>query len=469
MSDRLKHLEELSPKKRKLYELLLKEKNRRDTPAKVSVRRAEADSYPLSFAQERLWFIHQLESRSSAYNVFYARRLRGRLNIAALEQSLSEIVRRHEALRTVFVEKDGQPAQVITPPQPLPLARADLSAFTGDEQEAEVERLAKEEFCRPFDLEHAPLIRATLLRLDEDEHVVLLTMHHIISDGWSLGVFSRELMTLYQAFSGGNPSPLPELPIQYADFAVWQKEWLKGEVLEKQMAYWREQLGGNPPVLELPADRPRPAIHSFRGARQTVVLPMGLTASLKELSRQEEATLFMTLLAAFKTLLHRYTGQTDVLVGSPIAGRNRAEIEPLIGFFVNTLALRTDLSGNPTFRELLGRVRKVALDAYGNQDVPFEKLVEELQPERKLSYQPMFHIIFALQNTPQETIEAAGLTLHPQKSENETAKFDLILDMAEVEGGMRATVEYSTDLFDHPTIARLLQHFHTLLAGIAAD
>ncbi|MFB3092706.1 MAG: condensation domain-containing protein, partial [Dehalococcoidia bacterium] len=354
---------------------------------------------PLSFAQQRLWFLEQWEPNSSIYNVPVALRLTGPLNVAALEQSLNEISRRHEALRTTFSVVDGQPAQVIAPKLNLTLPVLDLRELTEIERDAEVQRLVVEEAQAPFDLAQGPLLRASLLRLGQEEHVLMLTMHHVVSDGWSLNVLFRETTTLYQAFSTGEPSPLPEIPIQYADFALWQRQWLQGEELESQLAYWKEQLDGIPPVLELPTDRPRPAVETFRGAQQFLLLPDALTRSLKALSQREEVTLFMTLLAAFQTLLHRYTGQDDILVGFPIANRNRAEIEGLIGFFVNTLVLRTDLSGEPTFRELLGRVREVALDAYTHQDLPFEKLVAELHPERDISRNPLFQVIFQLFNT----------------------------------------------------------------------
>ena len=442
--------------KRALLAQLLRKKDR------------ESNSFPLSFAQERLWFLDQWESNSPAYNIPAAVRLRGPLNVTALEQSVNDIVRRHEALRTTFAALDGEPVQVIAPAKPLSLVSLDLRALPEDEREAEALRLATEEAQRPFDLAQGPLLRATLLRLGEEEHIALLTMHHIASDGWSMGVLIREVAALYQAFSTGEPSPLPELPIQYADFAVWQRQWLQGEVLEAQLAYWKQQLA-DIPVLELPTDRPRPAIQTSRGAHQSLELSQTLTEALKALSRQEGVTLYMTLLAVFKALLHRYTGQDDIVVGSPIANRNRTEIEGLIGFFVNTLVLRTDLSGDPSFRELLGRVREVALGAYAHQDLPFEKLVEELQPERDMSHQPMFQAMFALQNAPMEVLELPHLTLSPLEIESGTAKFDLTLVMVDTEQGLTASLEYNTDLFDATTIARLLEHFQILLKGIAAN
>jgi len=341
--------------------------------------------FPTSFAQQRLWFFDELERASSVYNIPSAFRLTGPLNVAALEQSLNEIVRRHETLRTTFAVEDGQPMQVIAPALAVTLGVVNLRELGKIEREAEARRLAAEEAQRPFDLAHGLLVRLSLLRLDEEDHVLLLTMHHVVSDGWSMEVFFRELSVLYEAFSARKPSPLPELPIQYADFAVWQREWLRGEVLQAQLFYWRKQLDGAPAVINLPSDRHRPALQSYRGERQSFELSKELTHGLKALSRKEDVTLFMALLAGFQTLLHRYTGQDDIAVGSPIANRNRAEIEGLIGFFVNTLVLRTDLSGNPSFQELLRRIREVALAAYAHQDLPFEKLVEELQPKRDLS------------------------------------------------------------------------------------
>jgi amino acid adenylation domain-containing protein len=345
----------------------------------------------------------------------------------------------------------------------------DLRNLPEPEREAEAQQLATEEARRPFDLAQGPLLRAILLRLDKEEHVLLLTMHHIVSDGWSMGILFRELSALYGAFSVGKPSPLPELPIQYADFAVWQRQWLQGEVLEAQLAYWRKQLDGAPSMLELPTDRPRPAVQTSRGARQSLALSRDLTEALKVLSRQEGVTLFMTLLAAFKTLLYRYAGRDDIIVVSPIANRNRVEIEGLIGFFVNTLVLHTDLSGNPSFRELLGRVREVALGAYAHQDLPFEKLVEELQPERDLSHTPLFQVWFVLQNTPRQALKLPGLTVNPLKALTETAKFDLTLSMVDTEQGLIGALGYNTDLFDAATIERMAGHFQTLLEGIVTD
>jgi amino acid adenylation domain-containing protein len=423
----------------------------------------------LSFAQARLWFLEQLEPGSGAYNIPAAVRLTGSLDVATLEQSLNEIVQRHEALRTTFRMVSGEPIQVIAPVKALTLQLVDLRDLPEATQEAQVERLATESAQQPFDLAMGPLLRATLLHLGEAEHVLLLTMHHIVSDGWSMGVLIRELAALYEAFSTGKPSPLPQLPIQYADFAHWQRQWLQGEVLAAQLSYWQQQLAGSQTVLELPTDRPRPAVQTFRGATQFLALPAPLSQKLKTLSQRSGVTLFMTILAAFQTLLYRYTGQEDICIGSPIANRNRSETEDLIGFFVNTLVLRTDMSENPSFQELLGRVREVALGAYAHQDLPFEQLVEALQPERNLSHQPLFQVMFVLQNAPMSALELPSLTISSLEMESSTAKFDLTMSMEDSEQGLVGSLEYNTDLFDTATISRMLEHFQTLLEGIVAN
>jgi Condensation domain/AMP-binding enzyme/AMP-binding enzyme C-terminal domain/Phosphopantetheine attachment site len=364
----------------------------------------------LSYAQQRLWFIAQLGISAHAYHLLSVIHLCGPLHVTALAQSLQEIIQRHEVLRTTFVSIEGRPLQVIGPAMPFPLPIMELWGVPEGEREAHLRRLAHAEVQCPFDLEQGPLLRAKLIRLGAEEHALILTMHHIVSDGWSQGVFWRELTTLYEAFAAGKPSPLPGRTIQYADFAHWQRLWLQGEVLDTQLAYWTRQLAGIS-TLQLPTDRPRPEVNTFRGARRVLTLSPTLTQALKALSRRHGVTLFMTLLAAFQTLLHRYTGQDDIAVGSLIANRNRAEIEGLIGFFVNTLVLRTDLSGDTSFQELLERVREVALGAYSHQDLPFEKLVEELQPQRHLSHNPLFQVLFIFQNAPRPATELMGLTL----------------------------------------------------------
>jgi amino acid adenylation domain-containing protein len=427
--------------------------------------------FPASYAQQRLWFLNQLAPHSAAYNVPAAFRLTGPLDAEALERALDEVVRRHEALRAVFALVEGKVVQVVSPSAPaLRVGRTDLQTLPEVERRARALRLAAEEARRPFDLARWPLLRARLLRLGAEEYVLLVTMHHIVSDGWSTGVLIQELAALYEAFRDGRPSPLEELPLQYADFTLWQQEWMSGERLEEQLSYWREQLAGAPPVLELPADRPRPAVESYQGASRPFALPASLAESLRALGREQGATLYMTLLAAFQALLHRYTSQPEIVVGTPIANRNRAETERLIGVFINTLALRGDLSGDPSFGELLRRVREAALGAYAHQDVPFEKLVEELQPERALSRSPLFQVMFILQNAHALTFQLPGVTITQLEVENATAKFDLTLVMQEEPAGhLTGAFEYNTDLFDAATVERMVSHFETLLRAAAAD
>ena len=424
---------------------------------------------PLSFAQQRLWFIDQLEPGNPVYNMPGAVRLEGRLDKLALERALNEVVRRHEALRTTFVSGEGRPAQVVAPSLSLPLPVVDLTRFSAAEGEAEAQHLATAEVQLPFDLAAGPLLRARLLQLSADDHVLLVTMHHIVSDGWSVGVLVREAAALYAAYAEGHAASLPELPVQYADYSVWQRDWLRGEALDEQLAYWRRQLAGAPPLLELPTDRPRPKAQTYRGAALAVELPQDLTEDLKSLGRREGVTLFMTLLAAFQVLLARYTGQTDIPVGSPVANRRRREVENLVGFFVNTLVLRTDLSGDPAFTDLLARVREVCLGAYAHQDVPFEMLVEELQPERDLSYTPLFQALLVLQNAPGGEFNLPGLKLTPMLPQSGTAKFDLMLSLTETDAGLEGVFEYNADLFDEATARRLLGHFETLLRAASTD
>jgi amino acid adenylation domain-containing protein len=431
-------------------------------------RRDQAEPCPLSFTQESLWFLSQLEPDSPAYNQPKAIRLSGALNAATLKQALDAILARHEALRTTFVSVDGNPVQMIGPVQPVELSLTDLSAIPAEEREAQLDRCLLEVTDRLFNLSQDLMLRAALFRLDRSDHVLLLVTHHIASDGWSTAVLFRELAALYEAFSAGKPSPLSELPIQYADYVVWQRQWLQGEVLERNLSYWRQRLAGIS-VLELPTDRPRPPVQSHRGAHQSFSVPKRLSQALKALSRQERVTLFMVLLAAFKVLLHRYTGQDDIAVGSPITGRTHLETEGLIGFLVNTLVLRTDVSENPNFRDLLKRVREVCLGAYAHSDVPFEKLMPELKLERTLSRNPLFQVMFALRNYPRLTLRLPGLTVSPLEVQNGTAKFDLGLAVSEEGEGLTCSLEYNTDLFEATTISRMLGHFQILLQGIAAN
>ncbi len=425
------------------------------------------DELPLSFAQERLWFLHKMEAQSSAYNLFYGMRMHGSLNVSALEQTLQEIVRRHEILRTTFTTVAGRPIQRIAASSSVSLAVTDLSAFEKDERAAEVERIAYEAAHTPFDLVAGPLLRAELLQLGEDEHVLLFTLHHIISDRWSATVIVREVAALYEAFCARRASPLPDLPIQYADYAVWQRHWLQGEVLENHLSYWRQTLQGAPPLLDLPTDRPRPSIQSFRGSLEHFFVAEDVVRGLRELCRQEGTTIFMVLLAAFQTLLHRYARQDVIVVGTPIAGRNRQELEGLIGFFINTLVMRADFGDDLSFRQLLLAVRETALSAYAHQDFPFNKLVEELQPRRDLSHMPIIQAVFALQNTPDKVIELPGLTLKPVDVESVTTQFDLSLTVSERGAALTGYFSYRTDLFDPATIKRMLAHFRTLLENIA--
>jgi amino acid adenylation domain-containing protein len=425
---------------------------------------------PLSFAQERLWFLDQLEPGSAFYNLPFALRLRGALDVDALERSLGEIVRRHDALRTVFLEQGGTARQVIAPFGGFALTVKDLSHLPADAREAEVQReLIAESTERPFDLAAGPLFRASLLRLGADEHVLLLAQHHIVSDGWSMGVLYRELSALYAAYRQGRESPLPELGVQYADFAVWQREQLEGAALERQLAYWRERLAGAPELLELPTDHPRPPVRTYRGATVPVELSPELLERLQALARGEGATLYMVLLGAFQVLLSKYSGSEDVVVGSPIAGRTRKEVEELIGFFVNTLVLRTALSGDPSFREVLRRAREVTLGAYENQEVPFERLVAELQPERTLSHAPLFQVLLVLQTAGGGGPELPGLEVSGVGAERVSAKFDLSLELRTTTQGLRGGLTYSTDLFDRGTVDRMLGHLSRVLEQVAAD
>jgi len=467
MSDIARQITELSVEKRQLLERYLKTAGLNLSNAVILPQRRDTNKFPLSFAQQRLWFLDQLEPDSAVYNIPDTHSFDGPLNLQALERSLSEIVRRHEILRTTFHSIDGEPVQVIAEAQPQQLEVIDLSDLPEAEREAKAERMATEETQQPFDLTRGPLFRFRLVRLDSEHHILLLTMHHIISDGWSLGVLGREMAALYQAYNTGQSSPLPDLGIQYADFAVWQREWLQGETLEKQLAYWRQQLGGELPVLELTTDRPRPPVQTYRGKAVDLELSVEVRERLKQVGRENGATFFMTLMAAFNVLLWRYTQQEEILVGTPIANRNRAEIEGLIGFFVNTLVLRSKLNPQGSFREFLSQVRETTLGAYGHQDVPFEKLVEELQPERSLNRQPLFQVLFTLQVS--EELKLGGLELNWMDTKSDVTKFDLSLFMTETEAGLYSWFEYNSDLFDGPTVARMLQHFHTLLEDIAAN
>ncbi|HFB67570.1 MAG TPA: non-ribosomal peptide synthetase, partial [Calditrichae bacterium] len=386
---------------------------------------------PLSFAQQRLWFLDKLDPGQSIYNMPFAVKLEGKLDVAVFRESVREVVQRHETLRTVFGETDGQPYQIILPEIEVEIPEDDLSALPESEQEKAARRIFQEEANTPFNLAKGPLFRTRLLHFGEDRHMVIFTMHHIISDGWSVNVLVQEVATIYGAKLRGINAPLPELTIQYADFAVWQRNWLQGEVLEEQLNYWKETLKGAPPLLELPTDRPRPPVKTFNGDHISFTLPEHLVEPLTRIAREANATTFMLLMAAFNVLLYRYSGQDDIVVGTPIANRNRKELERLIGFFANTLVLRTDLSGRPGFKDLLQRVREAALGAYAHQDIPFEKLVEVLAPERDLSYTPIFQVMFVLQNTNvvRQEFTLPGLRMIPVESESTAVQYDLTLSM----------------------------------------
>ncbi|ARU62801.1 hypothetical protein CBW65_18855 [Tumebacillus avium] len=431
-------------------------------------RSERAAQLPLSFAQQRMWFIDQLEQNSALYNIPTAMRLTGPLDEAILKQSVDQIVERHEGLRTTFGYAGEQPVQVIlsAPPEGI-FSVTDLSGWA-DDREAEALRVIQAAVEAPFDLQKGPLLRVVLVRLSDGEHVLLVNIHHSVADGWSLGVFTEELAAFYKALATGGEANLPELPVQYADYALWQREWLQGKVLDAQIGYWKQQLDGAPPVFQMPTDRPRPAVQSYRGATEYFTIPLAVAEQLKLLSKREGVSLYMTLLAAFHALLFRYSGQDDISVGSPVAGRHRGEIEELIGFFVNTLVMRTQLSGDMTFADLLHQVREVTLNAFAHQDVPFDKLVEELAPERDLSYSPLFQVLFVLQNAKYETVQFPGLATEEFFVDSGTAKFDLTLQMQEEAHGLVASLEYSTDLFDAATIKRMVVHFQNLFAAIVA-
>lgn len=455
----------LSPTKRALLQRRLQGEVRADSRFTAIPRRSLVSPAPASFAQERLWFLHQFDPNSPFYNEPGAVRLQGALDVAALEQSLNEIVRRHETLRTTFEMVEGQLLQVIATMLALTLPVVDLREVPKARQQVEVEQLALEENQHPFNLTQGPLLRGVILQLGQQEHVLLLSIHHIIVDTWSSDVLLREWGVLYEAFRAGNPSPLPELPIQYADFAAWQRRWLQGDVLETQLSYWKKQLA-NLPVLNLPTERSHAAIQTFRGKRQIRNVSETLNKELEALNRLEGVTQFMSLVAAFQVLLHYYTGQDDIAVGTDVANRNRAEIEGLIGFFVNQLVLRTDLSGDPRFRELLGRVREAALAAYAYQDLPFNKLVEALNPERDLRSMPLFRVKIVLQS-PMQPLTFPHLAISRFELDNRTAKFDLLLNVWNTDRNtMKWFLEYSTDRFKASTVAQMLENFETVLRTV---
>jgi len=430
--------------------------------------------FPTSFAQQRLWFLDQMTPGLTAYNVLSAVALSDSVDRLVLQRTLDEIARRHEALRTTFDLVDGRPVQSVGPARPIPLAFVDLTRVGADQREEGYRRLAAAEAERPFDLQRGPLIRGTLVTVDAAEHVVLLTLHHIVTDGWSASILERELRAIYEAFSAGRPSPLPDLPVQYADFAVWQRRHLSGPRLESQRAWWKDTLAGAPAVLNLPADRARPAVHSFRGASLPFRIPASVMAGLKRRCQQSQATLFMGALAVFAALLHRYTGQDDIVIGTPVAGRAHSSLEHVVGLFVNTVVVRIDLSGDPLFVELLARVREAAMNAYAHQEMPFEQLVADLAPDRRLSHSPLIQVMFTLDAADPPGAAPAGdggevdeLEVGP--AEPGTAKFDLTLALGEAPDGLHGVLEFNTDLFDERAMAWLVRHYHALLEAVVAD
>lgn len=432
--------------------------------------RNKSTNIALSLAQQRLWILDQLEPNSALYNMQDAVRLIGELQVQILQQALDAIAKHHEIIRTSYITENGNPIQLINAPKSIELITIDLQSYEETEREIQAQKILQQESQRPFNLASDTMLRGCLLQLAPQQHILLLVIHHIASDAWSMEILWEELTQLYQSFLAGHDNPLPELPIQYADFTVWQSEWLSGEVLDKQLNYWKQQLANADPVLELPTDFPRPLVQSYRGSSKSIPIPQKLSSSLQALCRREGVTLYMLLLAVFQTLLYRYTGSEDILVGSPIAGRNRTEVERLIGFFVNTLVLRTDLSGNPSFEQLLAKVRSTTLEAYSYQDLPFNKLVEELQPERSLSYNPIFQIMFSVEKSPISQREFAGLTANSFSIESKTAKFDL--DVTVFEEGISELIvqwNYNTDLFNLSAIERMAGHFQALLKGIVID
>lgn len=430
--------------------------------------RVPGEPIPLSFAQQRLWFLHRLEPTSSAYHIPLALRLAGPLDVTALHRTLDAILTRHESLRTRIVDAEGGPVQVVEPSRSIALPLIDVGTVAEQERDAEAQRLARQEARAPFDLGRGPLLRARLLRFAEQDHLLLLTMHHIASDGWSVAVLMKELGTLYDSFVTGVPAALPELPVQYPDYAAWQRRRLETDVLERELRYWTERLAGAPAVLELPTDRPRPAVSSHRAVSASLLLPRSLSADLQALNRREGLTPFMTQLAAFKILLARYCGHDDIVIGTPIAGRSHVELEGLIGCFLNTLVLRTDLSGAPTFRQLLARVRETSVGAYAHQELPFERLVEELQPARSLSHNPLFQVLFQAGNMPRETVAMHGLEARRVGNGGIGSKFDLSFRIRERSGSLACICAGDADMFDLPTLEHLLEQYSVLLQQIVA-
>src|SRR5947209_14000299 len=464
MSSTIHNKFQLSPRKKAILDALLSKEGMASAEDKIP-RRQESGPAPLSFSQQRLWFFDQFEPASFVYNLLTPVSLRGNLNVSALQEAFNHLVWRHEALRTTFELSEGQPVQIIGQQHSIPIRRIDLAHLGQPERQEQFHALFSDEICRPFDLKKGPLLRITLVRMAAEEHVLLLAMHHIVTDGWSMNVLVREAVALY---AGGRAPDLPPLPIQYADFAAWQRKWLQGEVLEQQLAYWKQHLGAKPAVLELPTDFPRPAVQTYGGANFTFPFSPALSQSLKAFCRTQQATMFMVLLAAFNVLLHRYTGQQEIIVGSPIANRNRKELEGLIGFFANTLPMRTSVSGELSFREVLALVKEAALGAYAHQDLPFEYLVEQFHPERSLSHSPLVQVIFNFEPTIPPTDEMPGLSATLLDCDNKSSKFALTLFSRDHGPEILGTLEYNVDLFTRETVERMSGHLLTLLSAIVA-
>lgn len=469
MSNLAERLTTLSPQQRALLERRLREKHVTSLRPQTIPRRGESDPCPLSIDQERLWFISQLEPDSPAYNLTTAVRVGGYLKFSVLKRSFDEVIKRHEILRTTFPAQDGTPYQRVAPALSMKIPIVDLGRLSEIQQQQVLQQVISAESHQPFHLSEGRLFRTTLLRFGETDHALVTVVHHIITDWWSFDLLWRELTTLYKAFSEGRPSPLTELPVQYADFALWQRRWLSDEVLESRLSYWKKQLAGAEFILELPADRPRPPMQTYNGKRQYLEPPEHLWDGLRILCREEKTTLYMTLLAAFYTLLHRYTGRDDVIVGSPYANRSMFETEGLIGYLLNLLVLRTDLSGDPTFRELLRRVRKVTLGAFNNNDLPLATLLAQLHPERDPSRNPLFQVSYVFTNSWGTVFEHSDLSLTPIEVDSGQAKFDLTLGIRNGEDDPLMIFEYNTDLFEDATITRMMGHFQQLLEGIIAD
>ncbi|MEL6935362.1 MAG: condensation domain-containing protein, partial [Cyanobacteria bacterium J06607_17] len=442
------------------------QKKRQDSPSSIPVQSRDTDTFPLSFSQQRLWLLHQLQPESPFYHLPSSIRITGPLDIPILEKSLTTLCERHEPLRTVFkFDGDGEPVQVIQPAQPWVLERIDLQDVSQQQQQIDyhASAIAKD----PFDLAKGPLLRSRLLQLDTNSYILCLCLHHIIADGWALGIIIRELTALYEAFQADRPNPLPPLSIQYIDYGMWQRDWLEGENSQRHIQYWQRQLEGAPTVLELPTDYPRSPVQTTQGGRQAVALTPKLTQSLKDLGKSEGATLFMTVLAAFNVLLYRYTEQTDLVVGAPVANRNQVATEQLIGVLINTLALRTQLEPDCSFRQLLQQVRDVVIEANAHQDLPFEKLVDVLQPERSRSYAPLLQVLLTVQNLPFQAYPCGDLTIHPEPIFTGTTQFDLVLNLGEFADGLTGWLEYNTDIFAADTIQRLVEHLTEILIHCA--